>query len=89
MKCQGLVKSIVAIVVGVSLAAVGLTSGGALAQEKSGTIGVSMPNIKGPWFTPVLYGISDEAKKLGYNVNIQDAGGYANVDKQVTQLFPI
>ena len=45
-----------------------------------------MPNIKGPWFTPVLYGISDEAKKLGYDVNIQDAGGYANVDKQVTQL---
>ena len=45
-----------------------------------------MPNIKGPWFTPVLYGISDEAKKLGYNINIQDAGGYANVDKQVTQL---
>jgi ABC-type sugar transport system substrate-binding protein len=58
----------------------------ALAQTTGGTIGVSMPNIKGPWFTPVLYGISDEAKKLGYTVNIQDAGGYANVDKQVTQL---
>src|SRR5262249_15113861 len=71
---------------GVCVAAMGLTSGAVLAQEKSGTIGVSMPNIKGPWFTPVLYGISDEAKKLGYNVNIQDAGGYANVDKQVTQL---
>src|SRR6185312_8719205 len=74
------------ILMGICVASVGLTSGGALAQEKSGTIGVSMPNIKGPWFTPVLYGISDEAKKLGYNVNIQDAGGYANVDKQVTQL---
>src|SRR6202790_39756 len=49
-------------------------------------IGVSMPNIKGPWFTPVLYGISDEAKKLGYDVVIQDAGGYGNVDKQVSQL---
>jgi len=58
----------------------------AAAAEKNGTIGVSMPNIKGPWFTPVLYGISDEAKKLGYDVNIQDAGSYANVDKQVTQL---
>ena len=44
-------------------------------------IGVSMPNIKGPWFTPVLYGISDEAKKLGYDVVIQDAGGYANVGR--------
>jgi ABC-type sugar transport system substrate-binding protein len=49
-------------------------------------IGVSMPNIKGPWFTPVLYGISDEAKKLGYDVVIQDAGGYGNVDKQVSQF---
>jgi ABC-type sugar transport system substrate-binding protein len=49
-------------------------------------IGVSMPNIKGPWFTPVLYGISDEAKKLGYDIVIQDAGGYANVDKQVGQF---
>ena len=28
-----------------------------------------MPNIKGPWFTPVLYGITDEAKKLGYDVD--------------------
>jgi ribose transport system substrate-binding protein len=49
-------------------------------------VGVSMPNIKGPWFTPVLFGISDEAKKLGYDVVIQDAGGYANVDKQVSQF---
>jgi ABC-type sugar transport system substrate-binding protein len=49
-------------------------------------IGVSMPTIKGPWFTPVLYGISDEAKKLGYDIVIQDAGGYANVDKQVGQF---
>src|SRR5258708_14228315 len=49
-------------------------------------IGVSMPNIKGPWFTPVLYGISDEAKKLGYDIVIQDAGGYANADKQVSQF---
>lgn len=49
-------------------------------------IGVSMPNIKGPWFTPVLYGISDEAKKLGYEVAIRDAGGYGNVDKQVSQF---
>ena len=66
--------------------AVTIANSGVFAQDKGGTIGVSMPNIKGPWFTPVLYGISDEAKKLGYGVNIQDAGGYANVDKQVTQL---
>src|SRR3984885_14688284 len=55
----------------------------ASAAEK---IGVSMPNIKGPWFTPVLYGISDEAKKLGYDVTIHGAGGYANVEKQFSQF---
>lgn len=58
----------------------------AVAAATNGTIGVSMPNIKGPWFVPELFGISDEAKKLGYDVNIQDAGGYTNVEKQVTQL---
>jgi ABC-type sugar transport system substrate-binding protein len=49
-------------------------------------LGVSVPNIKGPWFTPVLFGITDEAKKLGYETVILDAGGYANVDRQVTQF---
>jgi ABC-type sugar transport system substrate-binding protein len=50
------------------------------------SIGVSMPNIKGPWYTPVLYGVADEAKKLGYTTVVLDAGGYANVDRQVTQF---
>jgi ABC-type sugar transport system substrate-binding protein len=56
------------------------------AAGPSGTIGAAMPNTKGEWYTPQLYGLTDEAKKLGYDVIIQDAGGYANVDKQVTQV---
>ena len=71
--------SMIAISIGMGL--LGTTA--SLAADK---VGVSMPNVKGPWFTPVLYGISDEAKKLGYDVIIQDAGGYANVDKQVSQF---
>jgi len=71
----------------IALAAVaGLALFAASPVSAAEKIGVSMPNIKGPWFTPVLYGISDEAKKLGYDVTIQDAGGYANVDKQVSQF---
>jgi ABC-type sugar transport system substrate-binding protein len=66
--------------------AAGLAAGGSAQAAGEGTLGVSMPNIKGPWFTPILYGITDEAKKLGYAVIIQDAGGYGNVDKQVTQM---
>jgi ribose transport system substrate-binding protein len=85
MKVRSLVGFGAGILVTACMAAA-VANNAALAESNSGTIGVSMPNIKGPWFTPVLFGISDEAKKLGYTVNIQDAGGYANVDKQVTQL---
>jgi len=49
-------------------------------------LGVTSPTINGPWYTNILYGITDEAKKLGYDVTILDAGGYANVDKQVSQM---
>jgi ribose transport system substrate-binding protein len=69
-------------VVGFAAIAALLTSSAHAADK----IGVSMPNIKGPWFTPVLFGITDEAKKLGYEIIIQDAGGYGNVDKQVSQF---
>ena len=48
--------SVIAISIGMGL--LGTTA--SLAADK---VGVSMPNVKGPWFTPVLYGISDEAKK--------------------------
>jgi ABC-type sugar transport system substrate-binding protein len=61
-------------------------TGVGLAAGPNGTIGAAMPNTKGEWYTPELYGIADEAKKLGYDVIIQDAGGYANVDRQVTQV---
>jgi ABC-type sugar transport system substrate-binding protein len=64
--------------------AVGIEAGSAAGPN--GTIGAAMPNTKGEWYTPELYGITDEARKLGYDVIIQDAGGYANVDKQVTQV---
>ena len=68
------------------VASIGLTLLVGRPAHAADKVGVSMPNIKGPWFTPVLYGISDEAKKLGYDIVIQDAGGYANVDKQVSQF---
>ena len=83
MSARTLVGIGLGVVVAVFIAAE-VAEKSALAAATNGTIGVSMPNIKGPWFTPELFGISDEAHKLGYDVNIQDAGGYANVDKQVT-----
>jgi ABC-type sugar transport system substrate-binding protein len=69
------------------LALLGLFGGGAaLAAGPNGTLGAAMPTLKGDWYIPELYGITDEAQKLGYDVNIQDAGGYANVDKAVSQV---
>jgi ribose transport system substrate-binding protein len=61
-------------------------SGGGGGGGSKGTIGVSVPTVQGPFFTAMLYGIKDEAKKLGYDVQIMDAGGYGNVDQQVTQM---
>jgi len=60
-------------------------SGASTAGEK-GTLGVSMPTIQGPWYTALLYGVTDEATKLGYDTVILDAGGYAHADKQVTHV---
>ncbi len=63
-----------------------LMAGTAVAAGKKGTLGVAMPAIQGPWFTAILYGITDEADKLGYDTVILNAGGYGNVDKQVTHV---
>jgi ABC-type sugar transport system substrate-binding protein len=64
----------------------GSSGGGDAGGGDKGTIGVSVPTVQGPFFTAMLYGIKDEAEKLGYKVEIMDAGGYANVDQQATQM---
>ncbi len=61
-------------------------AGQAVAQDARPTIGLSKPNLKGPYPTAELYGILDEAGKLGFDVIVQDAGGYANIDKQLDQV---
>lgn len=55
-------------------------------NKAGGTIGVSVPTVEGPFFTAMLYGITDEAKKAGYDVTILSAGGYGKVDTQVSQI---
>jgi ribose transport system substrate-binding protein len=61
-------------------------SGGGGSGGGKGKLGVSVPTVQGPFFTAMLYGMKDEAKKLGYTLEIRDAGGYANVDKQASQF---
>lgn len=74
------------VTVTAAILAVGLAAVPAIAAGESGKLGVSMPTIRGPWYTALLYGITDEANKLGYETVILDAGGYANVDNQVSQV---
>jgi ribose transport system substrate-binding protein len=54
--------------------------------RSKGMIGVSYPTVEGPWFTAALYGMQTEAKKRGYDIVIESAGGYQNVDTQVSQM---
>lgn len=55
-------------------------------DSPKGVIGVSYPTVEGPWFTAVLYGMTEEAKAQGYELVITNAGGYENVDTQVSQM---
>ncbi|MCU1614554.1 MAG: monosaccharide transporter substrate-binding protein [Frankiales bacterium] len=69
---------------GTSSSGGGSSSGGS--SSSGGTIGVSVPTVEGPFFTAMLYGIEDQAKKAGYKVTILSAGSYSNVDQQVNQI---
>ena len=81
MNCKRLVFGMACLLVGgVAFA------NSAVAQDNKPAIGLSKPNIKGPYPTSELYGILDEAEKLGFEVIVQDAGGYANIDKQLDQI---
>jgi len=46
-------------------------------------LGASLPLTQGPFFVAQIYGMTEEAKKLGYDLVVLDAGGYGKVDKQV------
>jgi ABC-type sugar transport system substrate-binding protein len=71
---------------GLVCAVVIAASSAAYSASPNGTIGAALVNTKGEWYSAELYGITDEAKKLGYDINVQDAGGYSNIDKGVSQV---
>lgn len=73
--------------VGMALLAAAFVTTGmkpAVAQEKE--IAVMLPAAGDPYFKMKSFGYIDEGKKLGYNVTIYDAGGYGNLQKQVSQI---
>jgi ribose transport system substrate-binding protein len=81
---NSIVMLTLAIVLAATFAAV--AAGSRQAPAANGVIGVSYPTVEGPWFTAVLYGMTQEAKRQGYDLTVLSAGGYQNVDTQVNQM---
>lgn len=70
-----------------ALAAIATIAGSitiAAADEKE--IAVMLPAAGDPYFKMKAYGYVDEGKKRGYKVTVYDAGGYGNLQKQVSQI---
>lgn len=70
-----------------ALAAIATVAGSitiAAADEKE--IAVMLPAAGDPYFKMKAYGYVDEGKKRGYKVTVYDAGGYGNLQKQVSQI---
>jgi ABC-type sugar transport system substrate-binding protein len=57
-----------------------------LKANKSYRIAVLFPNGGDPYFQQKRFGYEDEAKKVGVEVVFFDAGGYANIEKQIAQI---
>ncbi len=54
------------------------------AQDKE--VVVMLPAAGAPYFKLKTYGYLNEGKKLGYKVSIYDAGGFGNLQQQITQI---
>jgi ABC-type sugar transport system substrate-binding protein len=57
-----------------------------LKAKKAYRIAVLFPNAGDPYFQQKTYGYKDEAKKVGVTVDFMNAGGYENIEKQISQI---
>lgn len=54
--------------------------------EKPWSICASLPHVKDPYWVAVDYGLAEEAKRLGVKLTVSEAGGYTNLNKQISQI---
>jgi periplasmic protein TorT len=47
---------------------------------------VSFPHMKDAYWIAVDYGVAEEAKRLGVKMTLLEAGGYTNLNKQISQI---
>lgn len=70
----------------IALATVAVLTLGTAVNAADKKMGVSMPTLSGPWYTAILYGLTTQAEEMGYELVVLDAGGYGNVDNQISQV---
>ena len=54
--------------------------------SKKWDICVSFPHMKDAYWLGVDYGVVEEAKRLGVKMQLVEAGGYTNLNKQISQI---
>ena len=54
--------------------------------EKPWNICVSFPHMKDAYWLGVDYGVADEAERLGVKLNLVEAGGYTELNRQISQI---
>ncbi|MDR3495769.1 MAG: TMAO reductase system periplasmic protein TorT [Ancalomicrobiaceae bacterium] len=54
--------------------------------EKKWDICVSFPHMKDAYWLGVDYGVAEEAARLGVKMNLVEAGGYTELQKQISQI---
>jgi protein TorT len=54
--------------------------------EKAYTLCVLFPHLKDSFWLAVDYGIAEESRRLGVNMNLHEAGGYENLTRQLSQF---
>lgn len=54
--------------------------------DKQWNICVSFPHMKDAYWMAVDYGVVDESKNLGVKMQLVEAGGYTNLNKQISQI---
>ena len=55
-------------------------------QSRKLTFGFSMPALTHSFWIPIYYGVQDEAKKLGVELVVLNAGGFDRLDNQIKQM---
>ena len=54
--------------------------------SKKWNICVSFPHLKDAYWTAVNYGVVNESERLGVAMELVEAGGYTNLNKQISQI---